>query len=97
GSPLVVFGRSPVGIAFSPSPAEPVHLIFLVVTPAEDPSPQVFLLGQLARVAGNAHLRERLRNAASPSEVIEVVSEAGHPPACEAVLVAGDPRVSRST
>jgi len=79
GSPLVMIGRSPEGIVFSPSPAEPVRLIFLLVTPAEKPSQQVSLLGQLARVAGNASLRERLREASSPSEVIEVITESARP------------------
>ena len=48
-SPLVVIGRSPDEIVFSPHPAEPVRLIFLLVMPAEKPDVQVFLLGQLAR------------------------------------------------
>ncbi|MGZ6273413.1 MAG: cation:proton antiporter domain-containing protein [Candidatus Limnocylindrales bacterium] len=78
-SPLVVIGRSPDEIVFSPHPAEPVRLIFLLVMPAEKPDMQVFLLGQLARVAGNASLRERLLKASSPSEVIEVITEADRP------------------
>jgi mannitol/fructose-specific phosphotransferase system IIA component (Ntr-type) len=96
-SPLVVFGRSADGIAFSPSPAEPVRLVFLVVTPAEDPSLQVYLLGQLARVAGNASLRERLRNAASPPEVIEIITEADRHLPGGATPVAADSGASRST
>jgi monovalent cation:H+ antiporter-2, CPA2 family len=91
-SPLVMIGRSPDGIAFSPSPAEPVRLIFLLVTPAAKPDVQVFLLGQLARVAGNASSRERLLNASSPSEVIEVVTETEAdrpPPDGSGSLVAG--------
>jgi CPA2 family monovalent cation:H+ antiporter-2 len=79
-SPLVMIGRSAAGIPFSPSPAEPVRLVFLVVTPAEDPSLEVFLLGQLARVAGHASLRERLRNATSPPEVAEIITEANRHP-----------------
>ena len=79
-SPLVVIGRSPDEIVFSPHPAEPVRLIFLLVMPTEKPDVQVFLLGQLARVAGNASLRERLLKASSPSEVIEVITEADRPP-----------------
>jgi mannitol/fructose-specific phosphotransferase system IIA component (Ntr-type) len=71
-----MIGRSADGIPFSPSPAEPVRLIFLVVTPAESPSVQVFMLGQLARVAGHASLRERLREATSPSEIAEIITEA---------------------
>ena len=54
-SPLVVIGRSPDAIVFSPHPAEPVRLIFLLVMPAEKPDVQVFLLGQLA-ASPAAHL-----------------------------------------
>ena len=72
-------GGPRTGSSSSPSPADLVHLIFLLVTPAEKPNLQVFLLGQLARVAGNASSRERLLNASSPSEVIEVITGADHP------------------
>ena len=56
-----------------------MHLIFLLVTPAEQPDLQVLLLGQVARVAGNASSRERLLNGSSTSEVIEVITEVDHP------------------
>ena len=49
--PLVVFGRSSEGIVFDERSSEPVRLIFLVVTPAERPNMQVFLLEQLAAFA----------------------------------------------
>ena len=66
--PLVVFGRSTQGIVFDPESAEPVRLVFLLVTPAEQPELQVFLLGQLARLAGNASVREQLARAATADE-----------------------------
>ena len=56
-----------------------MHLIFLLVTPAEQPNLQVLLLGQVARVAGNASSRERLLKGASKSEVIEIITEAERP------------------
>jgi CPA2 family monovalent cation:H+ antiporter-2 len=96
-SPLVILGRSSDGIAFSPSPAGPVRLVFLVVTPAEDPSLQVFLLGQLTRVAGNASLRERLREAASSSEIIEIITETDHALPGGSTPFAADSGVPRST
>ena len=80
-NPLVVFGRSAGGVAFDSPPSEPVHLLFLLVTPAERPDLQVLLLGQVARVAGEPERRARLRAAASPAEVSAILAaEAAAPP-----------------
>jgi CBS domain containing-hemolysin-like protein/mannitol/fructose-specific phosphotransferase system IIA component (Ntr-type) len=74
--PLIVFGRSMDGIVGGDPPREPVHLIFLVVTPAERPNIQVFILGQLANVARSEFVRERLMRAQSEQEVFEIISAA---------------------
>ncbi|HVL13193.1 MAG TPA: cation:proton antiporter [Gemmata sp.] len=71
--PLVVFGRSAEGVVFDPESADLVHLIFLLVTPAEQPAFQVLLLAQVARVAGDPEKRHRLRTAASPDDVAGVL------------------------
>lgn len=75
--PIVVIGRSREGIAFSEPPAEPVRLIVLLVTPAERPDVQVLLLGQVARLAGDRAMRERMLNAASAAEILRIVGESG--------------------
>lgn len=74
--PLIVFGRPAEGIVFDERSAEPVSLIFLVVTPAERPNVQVFLLGQLANVARSEFVRERLIRAQMPEEVVEIIAAA---------------------
>lgn len=74
--PLIVFGRSAEGILFEEKAAEPVRLIFLVVTPADRPNVQVFLLEQLAHVARSEFVRERLSRAQSQEEVLEIISAA---------------------
>jgi CBS domain containing-hemolysin-like protein/mannitol/fructose-specific phosphotransferase system IIA component (Ntr-type) len=74
--PLVVFGRSNEGIHFDERSKEPVRLIFLVVTPAERPNTQVFMLEQLASVARSEFVRERLTRAQSEEEVLEIISAA---------------------
>ena len=74
--PLIVFGRSAEGIVFDKSSSEPARLIFLVVTPAERPNVQVFLLEQLARVALSELVRERLMRAQSQQEVFDVIAAA---------------------
>jgi len=72
----MVFGRSAEGILFDELSSELVRLIFLVVTPAERPNVQVFLLEQLASVARNEFVRERLIRAQSQEEVFEIVAAA---------------------
>ena len=63
--PLMVLGRSVEGIPFRTHSTEPARLIFLLVTPAERPNVQVFLLAQLTRAVGSEFIRERLYRAPS--------------------------------
>jgi monovalent cation:H+ antiporter-2, CPA2 family len=73
--PIVAMGRSRDGVLFSPQSAELVKLVFLLITPLEKPDIQLFLLAQLARVAGDPASRERLEKAISLEEVIDVVTQ----------------------
>ncbi len=74
--PILVFGRSKDGIPFSPNSTEPVRLIFLLVTPSDRPHLQVFFLAQLANVAKSEFVREKLRQATTPDELLEIISAA---------------------
>jgi monovalent cation:H+ antiporter-2, CPA2 family len=73
-APLLVFGRSPEGVPFSAETTTSVHLVFLLVTPAERPNLQLSLLSQLASIVGVDAARERLLNSDSEQAVIEVLS-----------------------
>ena len=73
---LVVFGRSSEGIQFDPGTSEEVRLIFLLVSPAEQPDLQVLLLSQLAGVAGNPDNRKRLEEAGSEAEILAIFASA---------------------
>ena len=75
-APVVVFGRSASGVTFGGPEASSVDLVFLLVTPAEQPNLQVVLLGSVARVAGDATFRERLRAALTAAEVTDVLAAA---------------------
>jgi mannitol/fructose-specific phosphotransferase system IIA component (Ntr-type) len=75
-SPILVLGRSEDGIAFSPSSNEPDRLVFLLVTPVEQPNLQVFCLAQLASLARSEFIRERLSRAQSAAEVVEIIAAA---------------------
>ncbi len=67
-----MFGRSADGVAFGSS-ADRVHLIFLLVTPAERPNLHLLLLGQVARIAGDPETRRKLREAVSAAEIGELL------------------------
>jgi mannitol/fructose-specific phosphotransferase system IIA component (Ntr-type) len=73
----VLFGRSEKGVVFDRQLTEPVYLIFLLVTPAEQPNLQVMLLSEVARLAGDAEKRGRLREATTVEEVVEVLKGLG--------------------
>jgi CPA2 family monovalent cation:H+ antiporter-2 len=73
-APLVVFGRSDAGISFSEQSVQPVRFVFLLVSPSEQPDVQLALLAQIARIAGDESARERLGQASSESEVLDILS-----------------------
>jgi CPA2 family monovalent cation:H+ antiporter-2 len=68
-APIVVFGRSAYGLLFSPLAPDPVHLVFLLVTPAERPETQLTLLSQAAALCRDPATRESLLRAESESDV----------------------------
>lgn len=72
-APIVVFGRSAEGVLFTPESSELVHLIFLLVTPSEQPEAQLALLSQVATVCRELTAREALMNAASPTDVLLIL------------------------
>jgi CPA2 family monovalent cation:H+ antiporter-2 len=69
---MVVFGRSQQGILFNPNSSEIVKLVFLLVSPEDQPDVQVLLLSQLASLAGSSEIRDRLERATSAPEVMEI-------------------------
>jgi len=71
--PLVIFARSVEGVDFGPT-TDRVHLLFLLVTPVEQPDLQVLLLGQVAQLAGSDEVREALLAAQSVDEVEQLLA-----------------------
>jgi len=74
--PAVVVGRSLAGIEWDAPDGLPVHLIFLILTPADDQGLQVQLLGALARGLGPEAARRRLLGARTEAEAWAVLREA---------------------
>jgi monovalent cation:H+ antiporter-2, CPA2 family len=75
--PVIVFGRSHSGIRFDSNSAndsgEPVRLVFLVVTPAEQPETQLALLAQISQLVSNPKTRERLLRADTAQFVADTI------------------------
>jgi mannitol/fructose-specific phosphotransferase system IIA component (Ntr-type) len=78
-APLIVVARSSKGIVFSSSSSDPVRLVFLLVTPFDEPDLQLSMLAQLARLAGDVATREKLLKASSTDEIIEIISQFERP------------------
>lgn len=70
---MLIVGRSDQGIVFSPASAQPVRLIFFLITAAEQPDEQLALLGHLAKLIGNDATREQLLQASRASDVTDIL------------------------
>jgi mannitol/fructose-specific phosphotransferase system IIA component (Ntr-type) len=75
--PIVVFGRSARGVRFSAESEEPVRLVFLAVTPHEQPEAQLALLAQLSQAAASDSTRARLLQAATLRDAIDAIAGGG--------------------
>jgi mannitol/fructose-specific phosphotransferase system IIA component (Ntr-type) len=73
-APIVVFGRSGEGLVFSPAASKLVHLVFLLVTPAEQPEAQLALLKQLASICREPSAREALKLATSAADFMSILN-----------------------
>lgn len=71
--PLVVFARCPEGLDFPSLDHLPVSVMFLILTPQADPTQQLRILSELAKLVTNPPLLKKLQNAKSPSDVVEIV------------------------
>ncbi len=57
-SPVVVLGTVPHGVDFESLDGEPVHLVFLILTPESDPGSQIQILREIARLIHDPAVRE---------------------------------------
>lgn len=73
--PVLLFGFSPGGIPLS-GREEKAHFIFVLLTPSHLPHAQVRILARIAGMIQSEYVRERVRAARSPEEVMEVVRSA---------------------
>lgn len=72
----LVCGISQKGIYFQAIDRKKVHLFFLVIAPHREVSNQYLpLLGSIARLASDPENMERLRNAETPEQCLEILEQ----------------------
>lgn len=71
----LVFARAPEGIDFSAIDGKPSHIIFLIASPENKKSEYIIALAKLSRLLRKQSVRERLRNASGPGEIIAIIKE----------------------
>jgi mannitol/fructose-specific phosphotransferase system IIA component (Ntr-type) len=77
--PLSALGVSPEGIDWDAVDGEPVHIIFLLITPDSQPLLHVETLGEMASLFGDEAVRCAVTTAASPKAALDVIrSNEGH-------------------
>jgi fructose-specific phosphotransferase system IIA component len=73
--PALAFGRSARGLDFGSEDGTPADLVFLIAAPEGADELHVKMLSRLARRLVHEEFRTRLRQAATPDEVVAVIRE----------------------
>jgi len=68
-------GTAPEGIPFDSLDGEPSRIFFLMLAPPDQAGPHIEALAEIARLAKSPAFLKALINAASPSDLIELLSE----------------------
>ncbi|HNW43980.1 MAG TPA: CNNM domain-containing protein [Elusimicrobiales bacterium] len=71
--PLLAIGKSRDGIAFPAPDNQPVKVIFMILTPFNEPTMQLNILKQLSGLISNVTLRKRLFSATTPENLMDVI------------------------
>ncbi len=76
GGATLAFARTREGLTVQPGQDAPARLFFLVVTPKDKPRLQIQILARVADLVRSAYVRERLLEASTPEELMEVIRSA---------------------
>ncbi len=74
GKPLLAVGKSRDGIYFPSPDNQPVKLIFLILTPFNEPTSQLSILSQLSGLISNLTLRKRLFSAKTYDNLLDIAN-----------------------
>lgn len=72
---ILAFARSPRGIDFSAVDGKPSHIIFLIASPEGKKSEYILALAKLSRLLRKHAVRELLRNAKEPKEIMDIIKK----------------------
>ncbi len=72
---VLVFARSKTGIDFSALDGKPSHIIFLIASPENKKSEYIMTLAKLSRLLRHGTVREQLKNAQNPNQVLEIIKK----------------------
>ncbi|MDP2866680.1 MAG: PTS sugar transporter subunit IIA, partial [Elusimicrobiota bacterium] len=71
--PLLAVGKSRDGVYFPSPDSQPVKIIFLILTPFNEPILQLSILSQLSGLISNPTLRKRLLSAKTPDNLLDII------------------------
>ncbi len=77
-STVIVTGKSAAGIDFNAPDGKPAHIIFLVLTPYDDPEAQIKALSEISNIFLDESVREQSIRAAGFNEFYTVLKMAYH-------------------
>ncbi|AOY57809.1 MULTISPECIES: PTS sugar transporter subunit IIA [Desulfococcus] len=72
---VVGFGLSRKGVNFESMDGRPTHIFFLLVTPENSIDIHLKLLSRISRILKNDLLKQRLRNAKTSEDVLNIIRE----------------------
>lgn len=72
---IVAFGKSSSGIDFHSVDGKPAHIIFLLVTPDDNPGEHLRTLARISRILKNRVLRGQLMDASRCGDIHRLISE----------------------
>jgi len=76
-APVILFGRSSLGVEFHAVDDKPVRIFFLLVTPSEAAAIHLKLLSRISRLLKGASVKNRLLEAIDEDEIVAIVMEHG--------------------
>lgn len=71
--PLIIFARSPQGLEWDSADGQPVHLMFLIITPEENSDAQVQILALIAKAMLNPILAKVLMRAVTIPQMYDIL------------------------
>jgi PTS system nitrogen regulatory IIA component len=72
----VFFGRSRKGVDFSSMDSQPVHLVFLILTPEHSAAAHLKILACISRLLKNHDIRQMLLRAEGAREIYRIILDA---------------------